>query len=79
VPKFAFYDDDGTWAVEGHGVDPDIEVIDDPTLLARGEDPQLDAAIEWVMTEIEANPPVKIAPVPPYPDRSGSGIPERDW
>ncbi|NBV63288.1 MAG: hypothetical protein EBR71_02220 [Planctomycetes bacterium] len=26
VPTFGFYKLDGTWGVEGHGVDPDIEV-----------------------------------------------------
>ena len=39
VPRIAFYEPDGTWAVEGHGVDPDIPVVDDPTQLARGIDP----------------------------------------
>jgi tricorn protease len=30
VPTFGFYTDYGRWSIEGHGVDPDIEVIDDP-------------------------------------------------
>ena len=30
---------DGKWIVEGHGVDPDIEVVDDPTQLAKGDRP----------------------------------------
>lgn len=33
VPNFGFYDIDGTWGVEGHGVDPDVVVIDDPALM----------------------------------------------
>ncbi|MGC9327973.1 MAG: S41 family peptidase, partial [Candidatus Hinthialibacter sp.] len=77
APSFAFYEIDGTWGIEGHGVDPDIEVIDDPTLMANGGDPQLDAAIELMMQEIKSHP--YIPPKrPPYPDRSGMGIREED-
>jgi len=78
VPRFAIYDLDQTWAVEGHGVDPDIEVIDDPGLLAKGIDPQLDAAIDWVLKAIEDNPPVHHLEKPAYPDRSGQGVPVED-
>ena len=46
VPTFGFYELDGTWGIEGHGVDPDIEVVDDPAKMLEGGDPQLDAAIE---------------------------------
>ncbi len=77
APTFAFYETDGTWGVEGHGVDPDIEVIDDPALMVDGADPQLDAAIEHMLAEIKRNPytpPER----PPYPDRSGMGIGEED-
>lgn len=77
APTFAFYETDGTWGVEGHGVDPDIEVIDDPALMVDGGDPQLDAAIELMLKEIETNgyrPPQR----PAYPDRSGMGIPDAD-
>ena len=77
APTFAFYETDGTWGIEGHGVDPDIEVIDDPALMADGGDPQLDAAIEHMLVELERNaytPPKR----PPYPDRSRMGIREED-
>jgi tricorn protease len=53
VPRFAFYELDGTWGVEGHGVEPDIEVIDDPAKMRSGEDPQLLAAIEHLQGELE--------------------------
>ena len=49
VPTFRMYNLDGTWFKEGHGVDPDIKVIDDPTLMAKGHDPQLEAGIKEVM------------------------------
>jgi tricorn protease len=45
VPTFRMYEPDGTWFPEGHGVDPDIEVLEDYTDLAKGVDNQLEAAI----------------------------------
>jgi len=78
VPTFGFYETDGTWGVEGHGVDPDIEVIDDPALMVDGGDPQLDAAIALMLEEIKTFP--YITPKrPPSPDRRGMGLPENDW
>ncbi|MCK4680825.1 PDZ domain-containing protein, partial [bacterium] len=77
VPRFAFYNKDGTWGIEGHGVDPDIEVVDDPALMVDGGDPQLDKAIEVMLDEIERNPFVPV-PKPRYPDRSGMGIRPED-
>ncbi|MEM6469142.1 MAG: S41 family peptidase [Planctomycetota bacterium] len=77
VPTFAYYENDGTWGIEGHGVDPDIEVIDDPGKMLTGSDPQLDVAIEHLMKELDRapyRPPAK----PKSPDRSGMGIPESD-
>jgi len=76
VPFITFYETDGTLTMEGHGVDPDIEIIDDPALMVDGGDPQLDAAIKHMLDEIESNPYVP-AKRPPYPDRSGMGILEK--
>jgi len=77
VPRFAFYETDGTWGVEGHGVDPDIEVIDDPALMVGGKDPQLDAAVDLMLKEIERNP-YRPVPRPAYTNRSGMGVPDKD-
>jgi tricorn protease len=49
APTFSFYNLDGEWDVEGYGVDPDIEVVDDPSLMQNGGDPQLDRAIAEVL------------------------------
>jgi len=77
VPTFGFFENDGTWGVEGHGVDPDIEVVDDPALMVDGGDPQLDKAIEHMLAEVASHP--YIPPErPPFPDRSGMGVTERD-
>ncbi|MBT8487181.1 MAG: PD40 domain-containing protein [Phycisphaerae bacterium] len=77
VPTFGFYETDGTWGIEGHGVEPDIEVIDDPSLLASGADPQLDRAIEEMLDAIERRPYVPPSR-PAAPDRSGMGIQPSD-
>jgi len=77
VPRFAFFELDGTWGVEGHGVEPDIEVIDDPSLHADGIDPQLQAGVEHLLGELEG----WTRPVPRRPngaDRSGAGITPED-
>jgi len=78
TPSFAFYDIDGTWGIEGHGVDPDIEVVDDPALMVDGGDPQLDRAVEQMLEELKTGA-FKPAPIPPWPDRSGMGLPESDY
>jgi tricorn protease len=77
APTFAFFEKDGTWGIEGHGVDPDIEVVDDPSRMVDGGDPQLDAAIEHMKDEIKRNGYSK-PDRPAYPDRSGMGVTEED-
>lgn len=59
VPTFRMFDPDGKWFKEGHGVDPDIEVTDDPTEMANGKDPQLEAAISETLKLIKEQPPIK--------------------
>ncbi|WP_445386173.1 S41 family peptidase [Robiginitalea sp. IMCC44478] len=46
APRGGFFDLNGEWAVEGEGVSPDIEVIQDPAAVSEGKDPQLEKAIE---------------------------------
>lgn len=77
VPTFGFYETDGTWGVEGHGVDPDVEIIDDPAKMVAGVDPQIDAAVDHLLNEIKTHgytPPKR----PASPDRSGMGIKPED-
>ncbi|MEP0848459.1 MAG: PD40 domain-containing protein [Phycisphaerae bacterium] len=77
VPTFAFYETDGTWGIEGHGVDPDIPVVDDPAKMVGGKDIQLEAAVKHLLDEVARNgyhPPKR----PPYPNRAGMGIPKED-
>ena len=72
APTFRMYNPDGTWFKEGHGVDPDIEVKEDPTMLAKGIDTQLQKAIETVMKNIAARGPVQ-PKVPEQENRSRTG------
>ncbi len=77
VPTFGYYKKDGTWGIEGHGVDPDIVVVDDPSRMKDGADPQLDAATELMLKELETRP-YRPPQRPKGPDRRGMGIPPQD-
>jgi tricorn protease len=70
VPTFGIYSTKGEWIIEGHGVDPDIAVVDDPSLMAKGGDPQLERAIDEVMKALKKNPPANVRK-PKYPLRAG--------
>ncbi len=59
VPTFRMYTPGGDWFAEGHGVEPDIEVVGDPGELARGRDPQLERAIEVALQQLEEQPPAR--------------------
>jgi tricorn protease len=69
VPTFGIYNLKGEWIIEGYGVDPDIEVIDDPSEMAKGKDPQLEAAISEILKLLKKNPPVE-PKKPKYPIRA---------
>ena len=56
VPLSATNGPDGRYIIENHGVDPDIEVENDPKSVIAGHDPQLDRAIKEVMERIEKHP-----------------------
>jgi tricorn protease len=68
VPTFGIFSTKGEWIIEGYGVDPDIRVVDDPGLMAKGGDPQLERAIEEVLKALKKNPPVEVKK-PRYPQR----------
>ena len=53
APSFRMYSTEGKWFAEGHGVEPDIRVVDDPEKLAKGRDPQLDKAIDQLQKELK--------------------------
>lgn len=74
VPGFAFYENDGTWGVEGYGVAPDIEVIEDPAKMQNGEDPQLEKAIAVMLEALDDGKGWTQPRVPAYPNRTGMGL-----
>lgn len=65
LPTLALYTPEGEWMLEGHGLEPDIEVMEDPAGLAKGVDSQLERAIAEVQRLLEADPiPEVIVPEP---------------
>ena len=53
-PEFTSYDSDGSgYIIEGHGVDPDIIIDNDPYQEYMGIDTQLDKAIELILEELK--------------------------
>jgi tricorn protease len=65
VPEFGMLNLKGEWVIEGHGVDPDIEVENDPKSVIAGRDPQLERAVEEVMKKLTK--PVQLPPRPAAP------------
>jgi tricorn protease len=69
VPTFGIYSREGEWIIEGYGVDPDIEVVDDPGLMAKGGDPQLERGVSEILKTLRQTPPPSVKK-PKYPNRS---------
>ncbi|MEI6297755.1 MAG: S41 family peptidase, partial [bacterium] len=69
IPTFGIYSRAGEWIIEGYGVDPDIEVVDDPAAMAKGGDPQLERAVAEVLKSLRQNPPPTVKK-PAYPNRA---------
>lgn len=72
VPNYGMFTIDGGWAIEGKGVEPDIDVPSDPNAFILGRDPQLDRAVEYLLGELKKKPPVR-AKLPPPRDRVHGG------
>ena len=72
-PEFGGWDPQGKdWIIEGHGVDPDVDLDLKPDGLLHGNDVQLDNAIDYLMGQIAkdprdlpAAPPIKPRPLQP--------------
>ncbi len=56
VPLSGTNDVDGSWVIEGHGVDPDIVVENDPKSVIEGRDPQLERAVAELVKKMDAEP-----------------------
>jgi tricorn protease len=70
-PEFAHYSADGKeWIIEGTGVEPDIEIWNDPALEFSGVDQQLNKAIEVILELLKDYPDPQYPIAPPFPDKS---------
>ncbi|MBA3647021.1 MAG: PD40 domain-containing protein [Chitinophagales bacterium] len=67
-PEFGPYDSTG-FLIEGHGVDPDISVDQDPALEYLGIDQQLDKGIQVVMDMLKSHEQT-VPDIPKFPDKS---------
>ncbi len=64
-PEFASYSSEKSeWIIEGHGVDPDIVLDNDPYQEYMGKDAQLEKAIEVIRQQVKE----QYKPLPPIPD-----------
>jgi tricorn protease len=66
VPLSGLANTKGEWVIEGYGVDPDIDVENDPKSVLAGKDPQLERAVAEVMKQLQGKT-VKLPPMPPGP------------
>jgi tricorn protease len=72
APMMGVYGPEGEWLIEGHGLEPDIEVDNLPHATFNGKDAQLEAAIQYLLEEIKKDP--REVPAPPaFPDKSFEG------
>ena len=56
VPFNQIYSTDRKWLVEGHGVDPDVAVDEEPASVLDGRDPQLETAARMLMSQLGKRP-----------------------
>ena len=67
-PSFGIFDPKtNKWIAENTGVDPDIEVDARPDLVAKGRDPQLEKAVEYLLDQLKKSPPKKKISAPEFP------------
>ncbi len=71
VPYFRFYTPEGEYRIENEGVAPDYRVELDQMALETGRDTQLEAAIGYIMGQIENTPRRNLNNSPPPPTELG--------
>ena len=71
-PSFAIYNPDtGEIIAENQGVDPDIDIDSRPDLIAKGEDPQLEAGVKYLLEQLAKMPPKKVRTKVPQVGKNG--------
>jgi hypothetical protein len=66
VPESALASVKGEWIIEGYGVDPDIEVENEPKAVIAGRDPQLERGVAEINEE-DQGLAGEVAPAPGGP------------
>ena len=62
------YGPEGKWLIEGHGVDPDVVVDNNPASTFSGSDSQLETTVKLLLDEV-AKHPVSVPKAPAYPKK----------
>lgn len=65
TPFFTSYSSEGEWIIEGHGVEPDIDVDINPFDDYLGKDAQLEKAVEVLLEEMKDYPELPGTPAAP--------------
>ncbi len=68
APRGGYYDLTGKWSIEGEGISPDIEVQQTPADVLRGNDPQLERAVQEALNLMKTQG-VQLKPEPAAPIR----------
>ncbi len=70
-PEFAHFAADGSsFIIEGEGVHPDIEVVNDPYAEYQGIDDQLTRGIKVLLDKLAEGGKTGVPPIPPFPNKS---------
>ena len=77
VPRYAIWLESFGWALENHGVDPDVEVLISPDDWAQGRDVQLETAARLAMEALEARPPAAPPDTSDRPSKQRPPLPPR--
>ena len=70
-PEFSIFSLEGEWLMENFGAEPDMVVDNRPDLVVAGRDPQLEKAVEYLLSKIEEEPktfPKRPPYLPAYPE-----------
>lgn len=73
-PQFGLFGFDGKWLIEGHGVEPDIEVENLPGDVLAGRDAQLEAALVHLADRLASDPMDVPETPPPFPVKAKESI-----
>jgi tricorn protease len=73
VPNYGAWTPKDGWIIEGKGIEPDIDVENDPNAFAQGRDVQLERAVKELLADLAKRPPLNPqTPKDPVRVRTGS-------